>query len=205
MAERRLIGGTLSIRSGVSAALIHECHRPRPLGVTGPKFGALETRTLYEPFDLAIELATARAAFPQRRQATLPGTDLSVRRQPVFDEQELAARLEYPSKLGECPADVRDRAQRPCADDGVDRAVVERNDFHALLQDFDRKGDAACCLPGHRGKAGGWFEPENLAHGSRVVGQVQPRPYADLQDATACLLQRALAVGDKLGDVAPAF
>src|SRR6266542_6255899 len=90
------------------------------------EFGDLEARRRQQVDDRAGEVAPAEHALLEWLQPSLPALYRLVRGQAVLDEVQRAARLEHPTELTQGGRNVRDRAQRPRRNGGVEAGVGER-------------------------------------------------------------------------------
>ena len=72
--------------------------------IAEPEAAALDQRG-----DVAIEVAAAGAAAPERGQPILPDRHSGLRRTAVFDEQEPAVGAQHPADFSERPRGVGDR------------------------------------------------------------------------------------------------
>jgi hypothetical protein len=79
-----------------------------------------EARLLDDLGNSTCQMTPARERLPERFYPFLPPCDARIGRVAVFDEVERAAGLEDANQLGESPIDVRDRAQRPRGQRGIE-------------------------------------------------------------------------------------
>jgi len=70
----------------------------------------VESGLLHERLNRAVQMATAGHPLPSRGQAVLPAAHTCIGGQPVFDEEEIAVRLEDAPRFPEGARDVGDRA-----------------------------------------------------------------------------------------------
>ena len=126
-----------------------------------------------------------------------------VRTSTVLDEMERATRLQYSTDLGQRCVDVRDRAQRPGGECGVElsRRKVQFFAGEACELNLDRgRSDPRL---GNSQTQSGWFDSGDSLNAVGVVRSVQPSPKADLDDVaresrthTTSNLAQVLAVHD---------
>src|SRR6516162_3427220 len=76
---------------------------------------------------LTIEVTPPTDPLPIRRQTMLPASNPNFRRQTVLDEQQPPAWLSNPPHLDQRGDRIRDRAQRPGHNDGIEGRVGKRN------------------------------------------------------------------------------
>ena len=106
---------------------IHERHRLGSLHVARLQVFHSESRVLNEINDRPIKMASASNSFPDWRKAMLPTSHPLVRREIVFDEQQLSTGLKNSAHLRERCHNVGDAAQRPGRHDCIDAGAIEWN------------------------------------------------------------------------------
>ena len=87
---------------------------------------------------LAIEVAAAGKARPQRIEPVLPACHSRLRRAAVLDEAQRSARPQNAAYLGQRERRIRDRSQGPGRHDGVDAVAVERDRLGRCIEQRDR-------------------------------------------------------------------
>src|SRR5947209_861282 len=134
--------------------------------------------------DSASEVAPAGEALVERLQAPLPFGDAFVRRVTVLYEVEGAIRLQHASDLLECVLEIRDRAQGPRREDGVEalRRQVEALTSQSGQLDSDwRSVDPGFC-DSHADFGG--LDGRHLREALRIERSVEARSESDLHDVT---------------------
>src|SRR5258708_24126263 len=163
------------------AAFIHERHRLRSGDIAG--FDAVDAEAT--PFDhgtdRTVEVTAPADTPPGRRQPILPSAHALVGGQTVLDEQQLAARPQYAPHLGERGAGLRDRAQGPGRDDGLDAMLVERNGLGGGLEEADWHAGPTGSATSHIHKPRCGVERQHLAHGRAIERQGAARAGTDLE------------------------
>jgi hypothetical protein len=114
-------------------ALIHEGRDTRPRRVSGPQIVDAESRGVQQFVHSPGQMAAARDARPHRIKPALPDS-VVIRRPAVLHEQELAARAKQAASLPQDLVRVRDAAQGPCGQDGIEAAALKR---HVLAAAFE--------------------------------------------------------------------
>src|SRR5215204_4822657 len=134
-----------------------------------------EARLLDDLGHPTCQMTPARERLPERFYPFLPPCDARIGRVAVFDEVERAAGLQDAKQLGECPIDVRDRAQRPRGQRGIEALGWEVQLLAGQSGRFQRDVVLVDARPsnvhGHLRRFDG-IELRDLAG---VVGRVQPR------------------------------
>ena len=100
--------------------------------------GDLEPGVAHQPFDRAVERASAGDALLHAVETVLPARDAGVGAEAVLEEVERAARPQHPVHLAHGAGGVGNRAQRERAQRGVDRGVVERQVLTVEPDELDR-------------------------------------------------------------------
>lgn len=116
----------------------------------------------------------------------------------MLDEQQLPTRAEHASGLLEDLHGIRDAAQAPGRQHGVEAAVLERKPFTRPLDNLEREPESGSLLPGHRNQRGRRIHPDDLSDLGSEKGQVQGGADSDLQHATGRRAADPLAVWHKL-------
>ena len=145
----------------------------------------VEAGALDQLIDRAIEMAAAREAAPHGGQAVLPARHARLRRAPMLDEQEAAARAQHAPDLRERAQRVGDAAQGPAHHHVVDRGVAERDVFGPPLAQLDREMHPHGVSPGDLQQLARRVEAEQQLDVARVERQVEPGADPDLEHPAA--------------------
>src|SRR5213593_536783 len=170
---------------GVGRPLVRRGEEAKPLQVEALERGDPEPRPAHELLDVAVQVAAARDLPPDRVHPLLPRPHAVFRSEPMLDEQHPAGRCKYAPHLAQRAERIGNTAQHPRDDDGVDRAIVERQLLRGALQQLDRKREAVRLRARHCGELRQRLDGDERGHVAGVVGQIQARADADLEDPSA--------------------
>src|SRR5260221_594605 len=133
-------------------AFIHEGHRLRPGDIAGLDPVDTKTRAFDHRADRAVEVTATTNVSPGWRQPILPPAHARIGCETVLDEQQLAARPQHAPHLCERHSSLRDRAQGPGRDDGIDAMFVERNGLGGSLEEADGHAGRTRSVSSHADK-----------------------------------------------------
>ena len=129
-------------------------------------------------------MAAPEHPFLQRLEAMLPATHPLVWGQTVLEEVQGAAGLENPPHLGKGGGHVRNRAQRPRGQRGIEAVVLERQRLAIQAGPLHRDARLSHTFLGQPPAHVGRLDGGNPGNGRRVEGDVVARAKAQLDDAS---------------------
>jgi hypothetical protein len=94
-----------------------------------------------EVIDTPIQIAAASDYPLDRSESILPGGDLLILASPMVQKEEPPGRFEHAADFQEGFDRIGNGAERPGADDVVERSIVKRERFCSDSCDVDRKRD----------------------------------------------------------------
>ena len=162
-------------------ALEGVAHGARPVEVVVLQPGQPEPGACQQVRDRPVQVAAAHDSPVHGGEPALDPGHPRVGGQAVLHEVQLTAGPQHPVRLGERPARVRDRAQRPRAEHEVGALVAGGQRLGVGPDELDRHRVGGDPGGGQAPADGRRVHGQDLGHPCRVVRHVQPGPEADLE------------------------
>src|SRR5262249_52096942 len=143
-------------------------------------------------------MTAATEPLPRGREPILPPPHTRLRRQAVFDKQQAAARFEDAAHLTQRARRVRNAAERPGRDHGIDARVIERDRFAGSFDQYYRTCRRLCRLLRHSDEARRPLQAREFARLWTIERDVNARSNADFEHAALRGRDHALPIGQEL-------